>query len=68
MSGPRAQSSQPFRPAFTLSVPTSKSAEIPNFVLTRRIIGNVSARLRFITSDTLARLPIIGSRSFRVSP
>jgi len=50
------------------SVPISKSAGIRSPTLSRRIIASVRFLLPPNTSDTLARLPIIGSRSFRISP
>jgi hypothetical protein len=41
---------------------------MPSSDRTRRIIATVSERFRVITSETRARLLMIGSRSFLVSP
>jgi hypothetical protein len=41
---------------------------MPSSDRTRRIIARVSERFRVITSETRARLPMSGSRSFLVSP
>ena len=48
--------------------PINRSAEMPSPHLTRRTISKVRFRLRVKTSDTLARLPISGSKSLRFSP